>query len=146
LPGRLGIGKPKRLNNSHISSSPGLPDDERALSFSIVRMLTTEGPTWSTKSVKSGKPRGCAKLVCTGDTATKTTKDIKVIATSLRSGLIKIRVITIDLLFKISDLHNREAQLLYSDAFFAFKALAALLWFDFSDICLGALRQPQALA
>jgi len=24
-------------------------------------MLTTEGPTWSTKSVKSGKLRACAK-------------------------------------------------------------------------------------
>jgi hypothetical protein len=26
-------------------------------------MLTTEGPTWSTKSVKSGKLRACAKTL-----------------------------------------------------------------------------------
>ena len=40
-----GTGIPKRRKNSSISSSPGAPVGARVLTFSRVRMFTTEGPT-----------------------------------------------------------------------------------------------------
>jgi len=62
-----GTGMPKRLKNSSICSSmPPAADD--ALAFSRVRMLTTDGPTWSTRSVKSGNVRVCAHTGVTGST------------------------------------------------------------------------------
>jgi hypothetical protein len=65
----FGIGTPKRRKNSSISSSichhlPGPLDD----TFSSVRIFTTEGPTCSTKSVKSGSPRTWENA---GDAGTK---------------------------------------------------------------------------
>ena len=63
--GMLGMGRPKRLKNSSISSS--MPADPGRLdTFSTVRMLTTEGPTCSTSSVKSGKPRTTALCAWAG--------------------------------------------------------------------------------
>ncbi|MNV73629.1 hypothetical protein D3C71_1667920 [compost metagenome] len=65
------MGTPKRRKNSNISSSMPLALP-RAVAFSTVRMLTTEGPTWSTKSVKSGNPLttadGCALATPCGKT------------------------------------------------------------------------------
>ena len=74
--GVLGMGIPNRRKNSSMrgsrppwaSSSPSSappPKGLRTLIFSEVRMLTTEGPTCSTSSVKSGKPRraGLAEVI-----------------------------------------------------------------------------------
>ena len=60
--GGVGMGTPKkRRNSSCISSSgPSPPLPGRVALRSMVRMLTTEGPTCSTKSVKSGRVRFCA--------------------------------------------------------------------------------------
>ena len=56
--GTLGRGTPKkRRKNSCMSSSPAPPCGLPPRFFSRVRMFTTEGPTCSTSSVKSGKPR-----------------------------------------------------------------------------------------
>ena len=70
--GILGMGRPKRRKNSSISSSPGPPGAARGTTFSSVRMLTTDGPTISTKSVKSGKVRTWAVAACQGARATVT--------------------------------------------------------------------------
>jgi hypothetical protein len=48
---------PKRRKNSNICSSGPADPPALGLAFSKVRMFTTDGPTASTKSVKSGKPR-----------------------------------------------------------------------------------------
>src|SRR5574344_1675842 len=56
--GILGTGRPKRRKYSSISASiPGNPvaPPERRI-FSVVRMFTTDGPTRSTKGLKSGNP------------------------------------------------------------------------------------------
>ncbi|MNY67998.1 hypothetical protein D3C86_2056900 [compost metagenome] len=53
-----------------------MPLAERSDAFSRVRMFTTEGPTWSTRSVKSGRPRttaDCAIATPWGSTATLAT-------------------------------------------------------------------------
>ena len=55
--GVLGIGMPKnRRNNSWVSSSMPPPLLAGLRAFSSVRILTTDGPTCSTNSVKSGNP------------------------------------------------------------------------------------------
>jgi hypothetical protein len=51
----FGIGMPKRRKNSSISSSVSEPA-RAAFARSVVRMPTTAGPTFSTNSVKSGRP------------------------------------------------------------------------------------------
>ncbi len=51
MPG--GSGMPKRRKNSCIWSS----GEPLRRTRSMVRMLTTAGPTWSTNTVKSGRPR-----------------------------------------------------------------------------------------
>ena len=58
-----GMGTPKKRRNSSCISSSGEPAcASRADTFSNVRILTTDGPTCSTKSVKSGKTRlACAE-------------------------------------------------------------------------------------
>ncbi|MNT35036.1 hypothetical protein D3C72_1710480 [compost metagenome] len=64
-----GAGWPKkRRKNSCISSSISPLPPPRCATFSTVRMLTTDGPTWSTRSVKSGSVRVCA---CTDSTGRK---------------------------------------------------------------------------
>ncbi len=60
--GTLGTGRPKRRKNSSMSSSMPSASAELADTFSSVRMLTTEGPTCSTRSVKSGSPLTTAPL------------------------------------------------------------------------------------
>ncbi|MDT4852089.1 hypothetical protein FQZ97_863090 [compost metagenome] len=66
MPG--GTGMPKRLKNSSICSSGAPPAPGRtAAARSNVRILTTDGPTRSTRSVKSGRPRTLAAGV-TGTT------------------------------------------------------------------------------
>ena len=51
----------KRRNSSSIGSLEPAPPNTLRLTFSITRILTTEGPTCSTSGVKSGKP-----LIATG--------------------------------------------------------------------------------
>jgi hypothetical protein len=59
------MGTPKKRRNSSCISSSGPPaPGELGRAFSRVRMFTTEGPTCSTKSVKSGKPRTAATGAC----------------------------------------------------------------------------------
>ena len=54
-PGRPGMGMPKRRKNSSMLGSTSPAPGALARPRSMVRMLTTEGPTRSTSSVKSGK-------------------------------------------------------------------------------------------
>ena len=51
-----GTGIPNRLKNSSICSFWGFVPRGDVVTFSVVRMFTTEGPTRSTSTVKSGKP------------------------------------------------------------------------------------------
>src|SRR5690606_29216073 len=53
----------KRRKNSCISSSISAEAPPRA-TRSVVRILTTVGPTWSTRSVKSGSTRAAAAGCC----------------------------------------------------------------------------------
>jgi hypothetical protein len=70
------MGNPKRRKNSSISSSPGTRPPLRDAAFSRVRIFTTDGPTWSTRSVKSGKVRTCAATGVIGNTAAEAAKAI----------------------------------------------------------------------
>ena len=70
--GRLGIGIPKRRKNSSmLGSSSESPLPLPLLRRSVVRMLTTEGPTRSTSSVKSGNETigCCARTGCGANAA-----------------------------------------------------------------------------
>ena len=68
--GTLGIGRPKRRKNSNISSWPPPSGPPLGATFSRVRIFTTDGPTCSTRSVKSGKVRCCACAALNGTKAT----------------------------------------------------------------------------
>ena len=114
--GAPGMRSPKNLRSSSWMSSsdseplpPPIPP--RLLAFSMVRIFTTEGPTWSTNSVKSGKPRTCA-AVCNGSKKAPANAKTAVLASKFLKNFIV--VVPINLKNQIENTKKYKVNLLFT--------------------------------